>query len=75
MNASWSPLGALQSWLIGLGRGAQTAVDYYTKALALGGSRPLPDLFKAAGLTFEFGPAIIQRLAERVQRELEKVAE
>jgi oligoendopeptidase F len=68
-------LGALQLWLISLEKGEKTAVDHYTRALSLGGSRPLPELFRAAGLEFGFGPGIISRLAERVQRELEKVAE
>ena len=68
-------LGALQLWLISLEQGEKTAVDYYTRALSLGGSRPLPELFRAAGLEFDFGPSIISRLAERVQKELEKVAE
>lgn len=68
-------LGALQLWLISLEQGEKTAVDFYTGALSLGGSRPLPELFRAAGLEFDFGPSIISRLAERVQKELEKVAE
>ena len=68
-------LGALQLWLIGLEKGEKTAIDYYMKGLSLGGSKPLPDLFKASGLEFNFGPGIIQRLADRVQKELEKLPE
>ena len=35
----------------------KTAVANYRNALALGGSRLLPELFKAAKLKFDFGPA------------------
>lgn len=66
-------LGALQLWVRALEEGEKTAIDAYLKALTLGGSRPLPDLFKAAGLVFDFGYDTLARLAERVTRELEKV--
>lgn len=68
-------LGALQLWLISLERGETTAIDYYIKGLSLGGSKPLPELFRASGLEFDFGAGIVKRLAERVERELEKVGE
>ncbi len=35
------------------------AISSYEKALALGGSRPLPELFRAAGMPFDFGPSTI----------------
>ena len=35
------------------------AVQAYERALSLGGSRPLPDLFRAADLPFDFGPETI----------------
>ncbi len=68
-------LGALGLWLIGLEQGEKRAVELYTRAMALGGSRPLPELFEAAGLKFDFGPATVARLVERVERELEKLPE
>jgi oligoendopeptidase F len=68
-------LGALQLWLISLEQGEKTAIDNYTRALSLGGSKPLPELFKAAGLKFDFGPEIVQRLVDRVEAELEKLPE
>ncbi len=68
-------LGALQLWLISLEQGEKTAIDYYMKALSLGGGKPLPELFSAAGLRFDFGPETIARLCERVQQELEKLPE
>jgi hypothetical protein len=53
-------LGAYQLWIRSLDEGADVALDAYKKALWLGGSRPLPELFAAAGLEFDFGPSIQQ---------------
>jgi oligoendopeptidase F len=68
-------LGALQLWLRSLEEGESTAVEAYMKALSLGGSKPLPELFAAAGLKFDFGPEIVKRLVDRVEAELEKLPE
>jgi len=62
-------LGALQLWL-NAQDDEQAALDRYEKALALGGSRPLPELFAAAGLDFDFGPETVGRLMERVEEQL-----
>ena len=48
-----------------------TALCDYKKALALGGSRPLPDLFAAAGLTFEFSEKTVQQAADLLRDEWE----
>ncbi|MHC4414140.1 MAG: M3 family oligoendopeptidase [Planctomycetota bacterium] len=63
-------LGALQLWLHFKEDRAE-AIERYRRALALGGSRPLPELFAAAGLTFDFGLQTMQRLMNAVQEELE----
>lgn len=68
-------LGALQLWLHSLEHGEASAVENYIRALSLGGSRPLPELFKAAGLVFDFGPETLKRLADRVHKELAKFPE
>ncbi|MFA6044883.1 MAG: M3 family oligoendopeptidase [Phycisphaerales bacterium] len=68
-------LGALQLWLHSLEHGEASAVEHYIKALSLGGSRPLPELFKAAGLVFDFGPETLKRLADRIHKELAKFPE
>ena len=68
-------LGALGIWLRSLEEGVPTAIADYKKALALGGSRPLPELFEAAGVPFDFGPDIVGRLVDRVEAELEKLPE
>jgi len=64
-------LGALQLWLRSVEEGQDVAIDAYKAALSLGGSRPLPDLFGAAGIRFDFGPEIVTRLVDRVEAELE----
>ena len=65
-------LGALQLWLQ-FKTDRSKAIDNYKRALALGGSRPLPDLFAAAGLDFSFGPQTMARLMDEVTGELEQL--
>ena len=63
-------LGALQIW-----RNARqdpaTAVEKYRQALALGGSRPLPKLFEAAGAKFDFTYETLAPLMEMIQADLQ----
>lgn len=51
----------------------EKAINNYINALDLGGTRTLPDLFKAAGLEFDFSPKHISGLMQFVKQELEKV--
>jgi oligoendopeptidase F len=62
-------VGALQVWLNWRNHGAQ-AVSAYRAALALGGSRPLPELFTTAHACFDFGPAMIETLTAAVMEAL-----
>jgi oligoendopeptidase F len=62
-------LGALQVWANSK-HDKVKALNDYKKALALGGSRPLPELFAAAGCRFEFSNKTIRPLVELVRREL-----
>jgi len=39
------------------------AIEAYKQALSLGASRPLPDLFAAAGVRFDFGPSALSGFA------------
>ncbi len=68
-------LGALGIWLISLEQGEEAALVAYKKALSLGGSVTLPELFAAAGLPFDFGDQTVGRLVKRVQSELDKLPE
>ncbi len=63
-------LGALGLWLKSVKDPARTIADY-RKALALGGSRPLPELFAAAGLEFDFSEKTIVPLVQAVANELD----
>ena len=65
-------LGALQVWANSKRNKAKTLNDY-KKSLALGGSRPLPELFSAAGCRFQFDAATIKPLIQLVSTELRKL--
>lgn len=67
-------LGALQLWMKSRSEGERAAVDAYIRALSLGGSRPLPDLFAAAGLRFDFGEDTIARVVDAVEAELDRLS-
>jgi len=62
-------VGALQVWLNWRNHGAQ-AVAAWRAAQALGGSRPLPELFTTAHACFEFGPAMLGTLTRAVMEAL-----
>jgi oligoendopeptidase F len=63
-------LGALQVWMKSR-EDPQKALSNYRAALALGGTKPLPDLFKAAGIEFDFSKRTLQPLMNRVEEEIE----
>ncbi|HAW96055.1 MAG TPA: M3 family oligoendopeptidase, partial [Phycisphaerales bacterium] len=60
-----------QVWLNSKRNGEAAAIDAYKTALALGGSRPLPELFEAAACRFDFGPEIVEELMTAVREELD----
>ncbi len=64
-------LGALQVWANSK-RDKAKALNDYKKSLTLGGSRPLPELFSAAGCKFQFGAATIKPLIQLASTELKK---
>jgi len=49
------------------------AIINYITALEQGGTRTLPELFKAAGLKFDFSPVYIQQLMGFVKKEMESL--
>lgn len=65
-------LGALQVW-----RNARqdqaAAVAHYRRALALGSSRPLPELYRAAGINLAFDVQTVGDLVEMVEEELDRL--
>lgn len=62
-------LGALQLWQNSKNDWEKTLTDYQN-ALALGGSRPLPDIYTMAGIRFDFSEETIAPLMEEVKKEL-----
>jgi oligoendopeptidase F len=67
-------LGALQVWFNS--KNDKTgALKAYHCGLALGGSRPLPELFAAAGCRFDFSRETVQPLVQLVQSELANLGE
>ena len=65
-------LGALQVWANSKANKTK-ALSEYKKSLALGGSRPLPELFAAAGCKFQFDAATIKPLIQLASTELKKL--
>lgn len=65
-------LGALQVWANSK-RNRAGALRDYQKALALGGSRPLPELFQTAGCKFDFSQATVKPLVQLIRSELDRL--
>jgi oligoendopeptidase F len=66
-------LGALQLWQAAR-RDLPSALDHYLRGLSLGGSRPLPELFEASGLAFDFTDKTIAPLMCNVKEALVELA-
>ncbi len=62
-------LGALQLWRQAR-RDERAALQNYKKAMTLGGSRPLPELFETAELRFDFSTDMMSTLMDEVRSEL-----
>jgi oligoendopeptidase F len=65
-------LGALQVWANSK-RNKGEALSNYQRALALGNSRPLPELFAAAGCRFSFDRETVKPLVQLVKNEWAKL--
>ncbi len=63
-------LGALGVWANSK-RDWPGAVAAYQRALALGGARPLPELFATAGLRFDFGSETVAGVVQTLRAELD----
>ncbi len=62
-------LGALQLWRAAK-ENPRAAIDQYLRGLSLGGSAPLPRLFEASGIAFDFSAGTLQPLAQEVRAAL-----
>jgi oligoendopeptidase F len=67
-------LGALQLWMKAK-EDPKRALANYRAALSLGGTRPLPELFAAAGITFDFSEKTIRPLIGAIEEELSQLPE
>ena len=65
-------LGAIGLWKQ-FKKNKEAALDNYTAALELGGTRTLPELYAAAGLKFDFSPDYIKELMDFVEEEIKNV--
>lgn len=65
-------LGAIGMWMQ-YQKNPQQALENYMNALALGGTRTLPELYKTAGLEFNFSPDYVKKLMDFTNEELEKL--
>ena len=64
-------LGAIGMWMQ-FKENSQLAMDNYCRALALGDTKTLPELFKTAGLQFDFSPDKIKVLMGFVEKEMNR---
>ena len=67
-------IGALQVWR-NARRDRGTAVRRYREALALGATRPLPELFDAAGVRRTFDGADLRELIDMVEERMGELRE
>lgn len=65
-------LGAIGMWMQ-YKKDPEKALDNYMNALALGGTKTLPQLYQAAGLNFDFSSENIKMLMDFVNEEMEKI--
>jgi oligoendopeptidase F len=67
-------LGAIGIWMQ-YKENPQMALDNYMKALSLGGTKTLPELYAAAGLQFNFSPEYIAKLMAFTLNEYNKITQ
>ncbi|MFY8091836.1 MAG: M3 family oligoendopeptidase [Chitinophagaceae bacterium] len=65
-------LGAIGLWMQ-YKQNPEQAINNYINALSLGGTKTLPELYKAAGLKFDLSPSYIKTLMEFVRDEMENL--
>jgi len=63
-------LGAIGLWMQ-FRQNKAAALNNYMMSLQLGGTKPLPELYNAAGLVFNFSPDYIKQLMQFVKQEMD----
>jgi len=70
----FAQLGAIAIWR-NYRSNPKGTVDQYMEALKLGYTRPIGELYKRAGIKFEFSGAYIKELAEFIKVEIDRLSE
>ncbi len=65
-------LGAIGMWKQ-FKKNKELALDHYSEALSLGGTKTLPELYEAAGLKFDFSGSYIKELMDFVEEEIKEL--
>lgn len=65
-------LGAIAVWR-NYKQNPKEALENYKNALALGYTKPIPEIYKTAGIKFDFSPEYVKELAAFVKTEYEKL--
>lgn len=65
-------LGAIGMWMQ-FKQNKEAAIENYCRALSMGGTKTLPELYQAAGLEFDFSPGKIKGLMDFVKQEMDKL--
>jgi oligoendopeptidase F len=65
-------LGAIGMWMQ-YQQNPTAALENYMNALALGGTKTLPELYKTAGIEFNFSPNYVKKLMDFTNTQLEKL--
>lgn len=65
-------LGAIAVWR-NYKQNPKQALENYKQALALGYTKPIPEIYKTAGIKFDFSPEYVKELAAFVKSEYEKL--
>ncbi len=68
----FAQLGAIAVWR-NYKRDPQKAIDNYKRALGLGYTKSIPQIYEAAGIKFDFSPAYIKELMDFVKEEYDKI--
>ncbi len=66
-------LGAIGLWMQ-YQQDPKKALENYIKALSLGGTKTLPELYAVAGLKFDLSPSHIKTLMEFTNKEMDKIS-
>lgn len=68
----FAQLGAIAVWR-NYKKDPKKAIEQYKSALALGYTKPIPEIYKAAGIEFNFSPEYVKELATFVKEEYNKL--